>query len=104
MSLLEQSEQYLEEATPTRSAVRSPGELEILALLRPPAIHPPSLEEVRHEHLSTFSELRIQNSVLSLLEKGLIEVVYTFKVRIGPCIDRSDNHAMTEMSSKATLR
>ncbi len=79
---MEQAEQSRERSTLTRS-VSSPAELEILALLRRPARYPPSLEEVRHELLSSFSELQIQNAISSLLKNGMVEAVYTPEFKLG---------------------
>lgn len=80
--LLERAQQSRERSTLTRT-ISSPAEREILALLRRPARYPPSLEEVRYELLSSFSELQIQNAISSLLKNGKVEAVYTPEFKLG---------------------
>lgn len=80
--MLEPSEQRVEEAT-RQKGPSSAIEREILALLRRPARYPPGIKELRHELLPFFSELQILKRILSLLEKGLIEIVYSSGFELG---------------------
>ncbi len=79
--LLEQAQQTREKSM-LAATVSSPGERQILTLLRG-ATHPRSIEEVRHELLSSLSELQIQTAIINLLREGMIETVYTQEFKLG---------------------
>ena len=87
-TLLEPPEHRVEEAT--QKAPSSAVEREILAVLRRPARYPPGIRDLRHELLPFFSELQILKGVLSLLDRVLIEVVYspTFEIGFIPTDER----------------
>ncbi len=58
---------------PTLKTVPSSGiEREVLRLLRRPVRYPPSLREVRDELIPYFTELQIQNAIMTLVEDGLV--------------------------------
>jgi len=65
------------------TSVRSAAERDILTLLRHLTNKPLTFKEVRRELLRTYSEFQIQEAVLSLLEKGLIETVYPCGFELG---------------------
>jgi hypothetical protein len=81
-TLLEPLREIVEESTPW-SDKYSAIEGEILTLLGRPAMYPQSLKELRNELIPFFSESRILQGILHLLEDGLIRIVYTCGFEIG---------------------
>ena len=61
----------------------SPVERDILTLLRYFTNGPLTFREVRRELLRSYSESRIQEAILALLDKGLIETAYPCGLEIG---------------------
>ena len=88
-TLLEPPEQRVGETTHEK-ATSSTIEREILALLRRPAGYPPGIGDIRHELLPFFSELQIQKAIFSLLDMGLIEIVYTCGFELGFRLNKPD--------------
>ncbi len=76
VALLEPAEQAVEEST-QGSAQSSAIEREILALLRRPARSPPSITDLRGELLASFTELEVQRAIVNLLNRRVVESIYT---------------------------
>ncbi|HZY95035.1 MAG TPA: hypothetical protein VFE98_09320 [Candidatus Bathyarchaeia archaeon] len=76
MSTLLEHVQQARERSSLPSSENSRVEEEILAMLQRSIEIPPALEEVRRELQHFFSELRIQNAIIHLLEHGDIQTVY----------------------------
>lgn len=89
VALLEPTKQSAEETTQGKGP-SSAIEREILDLLRRPARYPPGIRDLRHELLPFFSELQIQKAVFGLLDKGLIETVYTSGFELGLRVKKPD--------------
>ncbi len=82
VALLEPVEQAVEESTQER-AQSSGIEREILDLLRRPARSPPGIKDLKRELLHLYTLLQIQRALLDVLDKGLIETVYTRSFELG---------------------
>ncbi len=80
-TLLEHLQQVREKSS-LLSGESSQVEREVLALLQRSTEEPPSMEEVRHELQHFFSELRIQNAIICLLERGDIQTLYTSRNKL----------------------
>ncbi len=71
------------EVPPLRTVPSSGIEREVLRLLRRPARYPPSLREIRDELIPCFTELQIQNGIMTLIEDGLVAAAYTSGYELG---------------------
>ncbi len=89
VALLEPAEQAVEEST-QETAQSSAIEREILDLLRRPARSPPGIKDLKRELLHLYTLLQIQKALLDLLDKGLIETVYTSSFELGFRLARPD--------------
>ncbi len=69
---------------PTLPSAPSSGiEREVLEALCGPAGHHPSLQEVRSRLLPFLTELEIQTTLMSLLNEGVVDMVYTSDGELG---------------------
>ncbi len=89
VALLEPAEQAVEKST-QETAQSSAIEREILDLLGRPARSPPGIKDLKRELLHLYTLLQIQKTLLDLLDKGLIETVYTPSFELGFRLARPD--------------
>lgn len=79
-ALLEHLEQENRPESTGSGSSGSSIQIQLLTILENPDKHPVSLDKINNELLASFSQLQIQKAIITLLEKGIIETVYTPKI------------------------